>query len=129
MVIKIVNSSTGVNFNVYLNAINKYGPGSTDVVLTSVSTAVSNIDGDETLTDGSTAAVRVYIVRKNAPWMFDQVGLIQGGDALMLAKPSTTVNKNDKITWNGNTYRVHNVLNRDNLGGNVAYKVCNLFKI
>jgi hypothetical protein len=120
----MVNAGTGINFNIYPKMIIKYG---TDVVLTSVTKTTSNIEGDETLTDGSTATIRAFLTRKNRPWFVDKAGLIEGGDAVMLVKPTDTVNRNDKVTWNNNTYRIQNVLARDQGGGNIAFYSCNLF--
>jgi hypothetical protein len=89
----------------------------------------NNITGDETFSYAAAATLSVYIVRKNRPWFLDKAGLIEGGDAIMLVPYGTTVSKNDKITWNSNTYRIHTVLNRDMLGGDTAYKTVNLFLI
>lgn len=106
--------------------IDKYG----DVVTIAPKTkTIDNTSGDETLGAGSAVSTQVYIVRKNSPWFFDKAGLLEGGDAQMLTKPGVTVNKDDIVTWNGHSYRIQNVLNRDNPGGNVAYKSCNLFLI
>lgn len=120
----MVNALTGVYLPVYENMITKYG---CDVVHTPITQSLSNIDGDETLTSGATATLRVYITRKTAPWTFDKLGLITGGDALMLVKRQNTVNKNDLITHNSHVYRIQNTINRDQPGGNVAFTSCNLF--
>ncbi len=122
----MTNTNTGINFNIFSNTITKYG---SDVIRTAVTKTTSNFTGDETLTNGSTAEIRAYIVRKARGWIFDKEGEIEGGDAQMLTKANQTINKNDLITWNNNTYRVQNVLNRDQIGGTVALKNCNLFLI
>jgi len=106
--------------------ITKYGD---DVSHIPVVKTINNMTGDETLTDGSATTCRVYIVRKNAAWFTDKAGFIAGGDAVMLADSSITVNINDKVTWKGNTYRVHVALIRNNIGGNTAYTACQLFLI
>lgn len=90
---------------------------------------IDNVTGDELLIDSNSNIINVYIVRKTSDWWFDKTGEIQGGNALMLVKHDQIINKNDKIIWNNNTYRVKNILNRDNLGGQIAYKACNLFLI
>jgi len=122
----MTNTSTGVEFTVYSNVITQYGD---DVVRYPATFTYSNIEGDETVTYGATASLRAYIVRKARPWTFDKAGMIEGGDGLMLVKAADTITRLDKVTWNGNSYRVQTVLNRDNIGGTVAYKVCNLFLI
>jgi hypothetical protein len=106
--------------------IDKYGD---TVTIASRTKTIDNTSGDETITLGTPASTKVYIVRKNSPWYFDKAGLLEGGDAQMLTKPATTVNKDDVVAWNGHSYRIQHVLNRDNPGGNVAYKTCNLFLI
>lgn len=119
-----MNANTGVNFTQFSNIIDKYG----DTVIVSFnSTRYDNLSGHEVFTVSSTASVTAYIVRKNRPWQFDKAGEIEGGDAVMLVKPDQTINKNDVVTWNSNDYYVETVLNRDQIGGNVAYKACNLF--
>jgi hypothetical protein len=122
----MVNASTGVNFGVYAKTFLKYGD---TVTHTPVTKTLSNVTGDETLTDGTGVNINAYIVRKNAPWFLDKAGLIQGGDALMLVSSAITITKDDKITWNSNTYRVQDVLLRNQIGGNCAYTLCNLFLI
>jgi hypothetical protein len=101
----------------------------TPVTHTPVTYTNSNIEADETGTDGTPATITVYIVRKSRPWNFDKAGFIEGGDATMLVKYDQTISRGDKIAWNGNNYRIQTVLDRDQLGGDIAYKACNLFKI
>jgi len=122
----MANAYTGVDFSAYARVFDHYGDS---VVRTPVTLSLSNVEGDETVVEGSTGSIKVYIVRKNKPWNFDAAGMIEGGDALMLVRSTDTINRHDKITWNSNTYRVQTVLNRDQIGGNVAYKACNLFLI
>lgn len=120
----MVNSYTGVDFGVYANMITKYGD---TVTYTPITKTETNMLGNEVLTEGTSSSFTAYIVRKNAPWMFDKEGLIAGGDAQIIVPNTVTIRRDDKITWNGNTYRIKNVLNRDNIGGNVAYTSGNLF--
>jgi hypothetical protein len=120
----MVNTYTGLNFRIFDSMADKYG---SEVSRVPITLSLSNIEGDETMTRGTTATLQVYIVRKARPWKFDNSGMIEGGDAVMLVKEANTVNRHDQIIWNGNTYRVETVLNRDQAGGNVYYKSCNLF--
>jgi hypothetical protein len=99
----------------------------TAVVRSIVTLSQSNIDGDETSAVSSTENINVYIARKARPWNFDKTGYIEGGDAIMLIDYQQAMSRGDLITWNGNTYQVQTVLDRDMLGGGVAYKTCNLF--
>jgi len=120
------NEDTGVNFQIFSDIITKYG---SDVSWSAATTTASNMDGDLITTFATAVTKRVYIVRKNTAWTLDKAGHIEGGNALMLAKPSHTVHKYDKIVWQGNTYTVKDVLDRDQIGSNVAYKACNLFLV
>lgn len=120
----MANSNTGINFDIFANTFDKYGDSVSRVPITISQT---NIEEDEVQTRGTTATLQVYIVRKARPWTFDKVGMVEGGDAVMLVKSTDTINRHDQIIWNSNTYRVQTVLNRDQIGGNVAYKACNLY--
>lgn len=123
----MTNATTGIKFNIFDNAITKYGD---TVSHTPTTQTTSNIEGDETLTEGSAVNINVYIVRKTAEWFLDKPGYLEGGDAIMLLdRSNTTVKKNDKITWKGNNYRILAILDRDEAGGNLAFKTCQLFKI
>lgn len=102
----------------------------TTVTLTPVTRSISNIEGDETFTEGTPQTITCYIVRTESKWTFDKSGLIEGGDAMMLVRASQTVRKDYKVTWNNNTYRIQDVLSRDQPGtGITVYKKCNLFLI
>jgi hypothetical protein len=120
----MVNNYTGVYFPVYKTMIRKYGDS---VVRTPYTKTTSNVNGDETLTAGTPVTITVYIARKNAAWFLDKPGFVEGGDAIMIVPSDVTMNKDDTITWNGHTYRVITVLNRDMIGGNTAYRACQLF--
>lgn len=122
----MVNAYTGINFQIFSEIIDKYGDTVNRIVRT---ISQSNIEGDEKIITGVTINLQAYMSRKNRPWNFGNVGFIEGGDAVMLLKPGTAINRHDYIIWNGNTYRVENFLNRDQPGGNVAYIACNLFLV
>lgn len=98
----------------------------TSIVLSSITYSNSNIDADETATVTGTALLNCYIVRKARPWNFDKAGFIEGGDALLIAPYDSTIKRGDKVTWNSNDYRVHTMLDRDQLTGVISYKACNL---
>lgn len=70
------------------------------------------LDGDEILVDGTSTTITAYIVRRGQQWQFDKEGKIEGGDAFMMAASTTTVNVDDKITYDGITYRVMNKIMR-----------------
>ena len=115
-----------MNFNIINNIINKYG---FKVSITPVVKTNSNVEGDETLTDGTSYEETVYLSRRSDDWSFDQAGLIRGGDAVMLVTASSSVDKDYKVLANGVTYRVQDVIDRSQAGGTSMFKTCNLFVI
>lgn len=96
------------------------------VTRTPVVKTTSNIEGDETLTDGTPETIVVHFERHNQSWNFDKPGKIEGGDAFMLIKESQTMNVDDKITYEGESFRVHDVIDRY-VSNEKNYKEVNLF--
>ena len=107
-------------------AITKSG---VNVTRTPVTKTISNTYGDETLTDGKAATIKVFIVKKNTKWFLEHAGEFEQADALMLTKYDQTVAKNDKITYLKRIDRVDDVLERTAGEGQVVYKVCPLYLI
>lgn len=70
------------------------------------------LTGDETLEEGTSTTVTAYIVRREQKWLFDKEGRIEGGDAFMMTATTTTVNVDDKITYDGDDFRVKNKIMR-----------------
>ena len=118
--------STGVNFDIVLNLINRYG---VSVTVTPVTKTISNIEGDETLSDGTTYSETIYFSRRSTDWKPDSVGLIEGADAIALITPTSSIAKDYKILHNAKNYRVQSVIDRDQAGGEVMYKTITLFLI
>lgn len=94
---------------------------------TPVTKTTSNIAGDETLTDGTPADISAAFFRKEDEWLQDKEGLIQNADAIIIVKTSQTINKNDKITYDSETYRIQKVVTR-RIGTTAVYIVGQLFK-
>lgn len=117
---------TGLNFDIVINLINKYG---VSVIVTPITKTTSNIEGDETLSEGTNYSEQVYFSKRSVNWKPDSAGLIEGADAIALIKPTSNIKKDDKITHNNYTYRVQSVINRDQAGGGVMYKTVTLFII
>ena len=117
---------TGVNFDIIKNLITKYG---VEVDVTPVTKTISNIEGDESLNEGSSYKETVYLSRRSTDWTMDEAGLIKGGDAIMLVNDDSLISKDYKIKHNNYTYRVHMVIDRAQAGGRVMFKTANLFLI
>lgn len=121
-----IGSYNIIRTNFLNKAITGYG---VNVTRTPVTKTISNTYGDETLTDGKDATIKVFIVKKNTKWFIEQAGEFEQADALMLTKHDQTIAKNDKITYLTRIYRVQEVLERTAGEGQVVYKVCPLYLI
>ncbi len=95
---------------------------------TPITKTESNISGDETLTEGTAANITGAFFRAEDAWSQDKEALFQGADAVILIKNSVTLNKNDKLTFSGEDYRVDSMVTR-RLGTTIFYKVGRCFKI
>jgi len=95
---------------------------------TPVTKTTDNITGDETLTDGTPANISGALFTKEDSWIQDKPGLLQNADAVLLVKPSVTINKNDKLTYDSEDFRIKKVETR-RLDGTAFYKVAQCFLI
>lgn len=115
-----------ISFKIIERLIKSYG---LDVIITPITKTTSNNEGDETLTSGTNYTANVYITLKSEDWSFDVAGLIKGGNAVMLSLPDTPVKKDDIVTFNGNQYRIQDIIERSQVGGQVMFRTSNLFLI
>lgn len=105
------------------------------VTHTPVVQTVSNISGQETLTDGTTKTIKVHFLRTAQSWDFEKAGFLEKGDAVMLSKHADGVKKDDKITADSQVFRVREAYNVpgvfDSTGSSTSfvYTSCNLFLI
>ena len=95
---------------------------------TPVTKTISNITGDETLTDGTADNISGAFFRKLDKYSQEIQGLMDNADAVLMVKNSVTIVKNDKITYDGQTYRINDVITR-RLGTYVFYKYSQCFLI
>lgn len=109
----------------FITMINKF---SKTLTRTAVTKTTSNSSGVETLTDGSTNTILGALFRKEDAWSQDKMALFQNADAILLIQLTETLNKEDKITYDSETYRVDKITTR-RLGGVEFYQVAQLFKI
>ena len=99
-----------------------------------VTKLTSNLNGEETLSDGTSEYIKVHFVKTKNSYDFDKAGFIEKGDAVMLSDIDDDVNKDDKIIVNGETFRVKEALDvagvfdYNNMAGTeYVYTACNLF--
>lgn len=100
------------------------------VTHTPVTKTIHNTSGAETLSEGTPVNIAAVFLRRQARWMFDKDGLIEGGDAYVLVNTSTaTITKDDLITVNSREYRVNDTIIRytDDSNSTSVYQYCNLF--
>ncbi len=98
------------------------------VTRTPVTTAISNIGGQKTYSDGTDETITVLFQNPGQNYGLDKSGETEQFDAVMFIKYNQTMNKRDKITHKSKIYRVHKVSPRD-FGGNVLFKMVGLFFI
>ena len=105
------------------------------VTHTPIVRTVSNISGQETLTDGTAVTIKAHFIRTNQKWDFEKAGFLEVGNGVLLAKYADGVVKNDKITVGGNDYRVREAYNVPGVFSSTSsdttftYTSCNLFLI
>ncbi len=95
---------------------------------TPVTKTESNISGDETLTNGTPANISGAFFRKEDDHFVEHFGHLDNADAVILVLPSVTLNKDDKLTYDGEDYRVDKVVTR-RLGTTEFYKFARCFSI
>jgi len=94
---------------------------------TPVTKTTDNVYGDETLTEGTPENISADFFRKEDEWIIDKIGLLQNADAIILVQPDQALNKDDKLTYDSEDYRVDKVVTR-RLGTSAFYKVGQCFK-
>ena len=89
------------------------------------------MNGEETLTEGSTATVSVVFFKKETGFNQDFEGMFERGDGFLVYSSTIAISRDDKITVDTNNYRVHDVL--DYYGGDAnstkIFSYANLFKL
>lgn len=95
----------------------------------------SNITGQETITEGSPSNIQAYFVRTNQLWNFQKAGFLEKGDAIMISKYSDSVVTPDRVSADGQKYRIAEAFDvpgtLDNYGSGtvMVFTVCRLVMI
>jgi len=89
------------------------------------------ISGEETLTAATAADLSMVFYKTDQKWFFDKEGIVEGGDAFGVTSSTTTLTRDDKITTNSETFRVHDSISyySDNNNSIKIYTYYNLFKV
>lgn len=92
-------------------------------------TKTIGFNGDETLTDGTAENITAVFLRRTDRWKMSNEALRQDADGYIMVAPTQTLNRDDKITYDGETYRVSDVIKRSKPVDVDLYKFANVFKI
>lgn len=101
---------------------------SKSLTYTPVTKTTNNFGGSETLTDGTPSTIAGAFYKKEDAYTQSQVALLKGADAILMVLSAVTINKDDKITYQGETFRVEESEPR-RLGTTSMYNVARLFLI
>ena len=76
------------------------------IELNRISKVVTNVYGEEVLTDGKSENIKAYFMRTGLGWDYEKMGFLERGDSVALTKIADAVKKDDKIIVGGKSYRV-----------------------
>jgi len=98
------------------------------VTRTPVTTTLDNITGQKTYTDGAPESITVIWNNPNKEYTVTIEGQVKSADGVMFVKSTQTINKQDKILFDSETYRVFSV-DRRNMDTILGYLKVILFLI
>lgn len=87
----------------------------------------NNITGVETLTYDAGVPKTVVIRKRSQRYAMTQEGIVDLGDAVVLSPIALGFAKDDKLTWDGQTYLIMNVVRRN--ATEDMFDTCTLIKI
>lgn len=81
------------------------------VALVPTTKAFDNINGSETITASESTATVILAVflRRQQKWMFDKAGMIEGGDAYLMSRPSDGVAMDKFVYANGTEVSISSI--------------------
>ncbi len=91
-------------------------------------TVTTDFHGDKTYSDGTDENIDVVIQPYSEKHVLDKEGIPKIYDAIMDIKPSATLNKYDKVTYDSKVYRVDEVSTRD-FNGTTIFQRAMLFYV
>lgn len=99
------------------------------VTRTPVTTTTDNRTDQEILTEGTAATIYAIFYRQEDVTDKAKQGFLQNADAIIQVLPDQALNRNDKITYQGENYRVIKSPTTRRLGTQAFYKVGQCVKI
>ena len=94
-----------------------------------VTKTTSNVTGSRTLSYATGVSKTVIFLRRNVIHQYEKSGLIEQGDAYIMAKTGDGFARNDRITVSGVKYRIEKVIRRNPDGSTAMFDMCTLFRI
>jgi len=107
---------------VFARAIEGFGKA---VTLTPVTKVVSNMGGEK-LTDDTPVVIEAAFFTNKDQYVQDKPALILNADAIVICYPAQNIDKNYKVAYDGQTYRVYDDIFTRKLGEVEMYKVARL---
>jgi hypothetical protein len=86
------------------------------------------LTGEEDFSDGTPVSIRGPFFRSEDSYSQEQAGILKDADGVLMVRGDVTINRDDKITYESEDYRVHEVEVR-RLGTITFYKLVRLYKI
>jgi hypothetical protein len=96
---------------------------------TPVTKTVDNFTKAETLTDGAPVSIYGIFYKRDELVNQEQEVLFNGADAIVLLPTTSTVARDHKIAYDGDTFRVRDKVVTRYVQAQAFYKVARLFKI
>lgn len=93
-----------------------------------VTKTVDNISGSETYTEGTSTTINGVFFRQQDEWVQSKPGLLQGADAMILVDTDVTINRDDRIVYDGQTYQIQDEPVTRYAGTTAMYIVARLYK-
>ena len=114
------------------NILNEYA-GRTLVHTPYVQT-INNITGEETLTAGTPANIKCYVMKTGQDFNYQEMGFLEQGDMVALTKVADSVAVNNTITVNSEVFRVKEKFDvpgvfDSSTTATYIYTACNLFLV
>jgi hypothetical protein len=90
-----------------------------------VTKTTNDLTGDETSSYAASSNVNLVFFKEDCRYIFDKEGLLQVGDAYVMAPITTGIKRYDQFTVDGFTYYIENIIKRYILGTAMFdYGVC-----
>lgn len=94
-----------------------------------VTRTTNGMSGEETTSFAAASNQTVVFCLKQNKYLWEKTGLVQEGDAMIIAPTTLGMKRYDQLTYNGNTYYIENVTRRPILLTSEEVDIGTLFKV